>query len=419
MKTSFSLWVPLALFSFLSSVSAEEFTLHAFEKVQLSDRFYAEGANFGDFNNDGVMDIVSGPFWYEGPDFGVRHEIYPPKVFPLREFSDCFLVFVHDIDRDGWSDVVAIGFPGAAAHWFRNPGRTDRHWERHLIYHAVGNESPVLADLVGDERPELIFNTDQALGYAQPDPEDPTAPWTFVGVSAEGNWGRFTHGLGYGDVNGDGRMDLITEHGWWEQPESLAGDPAWTFHPVTIGPGAQMYVYDFDGDGRQDLASTLHAHGWGVGWFRQVPSDGGGIAFERHLLTGERYRDSRYGVRFSQPHAMALADVDGDGVKDLVTGKRFWGHGPDGDPEPNAPGVLYWFKTSRAEDGGVDFLPFRIDENSGVGTQVVARDITGDGYPEIVVANKRGLFFFRNEPVEVSREVWEAAQPKVIPYHLP
>src|SRR5665213_3325589 len=61
----------------LASASAADYTLHTFKKVKLTDQFWSEGANFGDFNHDGKMDIVSGPFWYEGPDFKVRHEYYP------------------------------------------------------------------------------------------------------------------------------------------------------------------------------------------------------------------------------------------------------------------------------------------------------------------------------------------------------
>ena len=49
-----------------ASQAAQMETPHQFKKIQLSDQFWDEGANFGDFNHDGKMDIVSGPFWYEG-----------------------------------------------------------------------------------------------------------------------------------------------------------------------------------------------------------------------------------------------------------------------------------------------------------------------------------------------------------------
>lgn len=400
-----------------SDQADETFRLHRFEKIRLSDEFFSEGANFGDFNRDGTRDIAAGPYWYEGPEFQTRREIYPPKAFDPRAYSDCFFVYVHDFSGDGWDDLLVVGFPGAAAHWFENPRGEDRHWNRHLVHDFVGNESPAFADLDGDGQPELIFNSSTHLGYAKWDPAEPTAPWPFVPVSPAGEWHRFTHGLGLGDINSDGRLDLITHHGWWEQPASLEDDPEWVFHPVEIGPGAQMFAYDLDGDGGRDLISSLHAHGWGLAWFRQETSESGETGFSRQLIMGEKYRDNRYGARFSQLHALALADIDGSGMRDIITGKRFWAHGPDGDPEPNAPAVLYWFKTVRGEQGEVDFLPFKVDDESGVGTQVVAGDVSGNGHPDIIVGNKKGAFVFLNEPVKVSRREWEEAQPKVLMIH--
>ncbi len=396
---------------------AEDRILHTFKKLQLSDEFYSEGATFGDFNNNGTMDIVSGPYWYEGPDFKDRHEIYPPRPFDPEDYSDSFFAFTYDFNGNGWTDILMVGFPGRAAYWFENPRGEERHWERHLVHDSVGNESPGWGDVTGDGRMELIFNTRRHLGYARPNPDEPTEPWEFIPVSPAGDWSPFTHGLGYGDVNGNGRVDLITADGWWEQPQSLEGNPEWTFHPVEIGPGAQIFAYDLNGSGKNDLISSLDAHGWGLAWFRQIAGENGGIEFSRNLIMGERYRDNRYGVRFSQIHAIALADVDGDGIRDIITGKRFWAHGPHGDPEPNAPAVLYWFKTVRTGDGEVDFLPFRIDANSGVGTQVVAGDVSGNGYPDIVVGNKNGTFVFLNEPTEVSLEDWKDAQPEIIRIH--
>jgi hypothetical protein len=152
-------------------------------------------------------------------------------------------------------------------------------------------------------------------------------------------------------------------------------------------------------------------HGYGLAWYEQV-RENGQITFKPHLIMGQQPRDNRYGVKFSQPHALDLVDMDRDGLKDFVVGKRFWAHGPQGDVEPNAPAVLYWFKLSRGPNREVDWVPYQIDDNSGVGTQVAAGDLNGDGVPDVVVGNKKGAFVFLHQTRQVSAEAWQQAQPK-------
>ncbi|HXW07129.1 MAG TPA: VCBS repeat-containing protein [Vicinamibacterales bacterium] len=414
-------------------VLAEE--LHTFRRIQLTDQFWSEGANAGDLNNDGVADVIAGPWWWEGPDFTRRHEYYPAtasfqlKLGPMtsatvpgfegalgreNKYSDNFFAWVYDFNGDKWNDILIVGFPGTDTSWFENPKGREGHWTRHKVFDQTDNESPTFADLTGDGRPELVCITKGQYGYAEPDWLRPEKPWTFRAISPDAKYGNFTHGMGIGDVNGDGRLDLLEKNGWWQQPASLAGHPLWTFHPQPMGSGgSQMYVYDVDGDGLGDIITALAAHGFGLAWYQQY-REGGEIRFREHVIMNREPAENRFGVKFSEVHAIDLVDMDGDGLKDIVTGKRFWSHGRTGDPDRNDAAVLYWFRLVRGPGRSVDFVPYLIDDESGVGTQVVATDVNGDGLPDVVLANKRGAFVHVHEKKTVTREEWERAQPKPV-----
>jgi hypothetical protein len=384
-----------------------------FKRMQLTDQFWSEGANAADLNNDGVKDVFSGPYWWEGPDFTKRHEYYPAtstfqlKLGPLttvtvpgfegtlgkeNKYSDNFFGWPYDFNKDGWNDILIVGFPGTDTSWFENPKGKETHWTRHKIVAKTDNESPAFTDLTGDGKPELVFITGGRYGYATPDWADASKPWTFHAISPDNKYVTYTHGLGVGDVNGDGRQDLLEKDGWWEQPAALAGDPIWTQHRQPFGTGgAQMYAYDVNGDKLADVITSMAAHAFGLAWFEQY-REGGAIKFREHLFVNKDPSESPHGVKFSEIHAIDLVDMDRDGLKDIVTGKRFWSHGRTGDPDRNDAAVLYWFKLVRGANGKVDFVPTLVDNESGVGTQVVATDINGDGRPDIVVGNKRGTF---------------------------
>jgi putative membrane-bound dehydrogenase-like protein len=404
--------VTLAALGSLAAAAKPTHNLVTFKRQKLSDRFFAEGATFGDLNNDKHADLIAGPFWFEGPTFEKQHTYYPPKPFDPHGYSDNFFAYVEDFNADGWNDILIYGFPGQDASWFQNPKKNDAEWKRHVVIEKVDNESPTWTDLTGDGKPEVVCSVGGYFGYARPDESQPEKPWVFHRISDQTAGAHFTHGLGVGDVNGDGRMDLLEKSGWWEQPTSLDGDPIWKKHAVTFsGPGgAQMYAYDVDGDKLNDVITSLQAHGVGLVWYKQLKSDDG-TQFESHTITGATAADSPYGVTFSEIHAIDLVDMDGDGLKDIVTGKRYWAHGPKGDPNGDAPAVIYWFGLVRGKDGEVDWVPHLIDDDSGVGVQVVAGDFSGDGKPDVVVANKKGIFAHTQVAKEVSKEVWEQNQP--------
>ncbi len=396
----------------LLAASAGAETLVTFRKIQLTDKFYSEGAACADFNKDGAMDAVAGPFIYLGPDFRKTIEIYPAKAFDKHKYTENFLCFAPDMNGDGHPDVLVYGFPGKPAVWYENPKGKEGHWTKRDALPGLDNESPMFGDVTGDGKPEIVCMHDGCLGYATPDPSDPNKPWVFQAVTPKDKKRkRFSHGLGYGDLSGDGRIDLLEQDGWWERPAAPASGTPWKHHPFPFAPAAaQMLVVDVDGDKDNDVITAMHCHQYGITWYENI-REGDAISFKPHVIIGQTPGESPYGLRFSQAHAFDLADFDGDGVTDFVTGKRHWAHGPKGDKEPQAAAVLYWFRIARSPRG-VDIVPHRIDDDSGVGTQVMAADMNGDRAPDIVVANKTGAYVFLATRKTVSRSEWEQAQPK-------
>lgn len=364
-----------------------------FERVLIDYTFRSEGVAAGDFNKDGQMDVAAGDVWYAAPDW-TMHEFRPAGRYEyFKGYSNSFCNWAWDVNADGWDDVIVIGFPGAPFHWYENPHNQPGHWKEHVIWHSACNETPLFADLTGDGKPEIILGSqpEAQMGYLEvPAPKDADKKWDFVAISEPGDPAKngtfkYYHGLGIGDLNGDGRTDVIIPNGWWEAPVSR-GEVPWKFHPMILnatGSGdaeraANIYVEDLDLDGDNDVMMSS-AHAFGVWWFE---NEGNNSDFKYHLI------DDSY----SQTHALAFADVDGDGKRDLITGKRFFAH-QGRDPGGKEPTRMFWYSIERTKGKPPVFTRHEITAgfDTGVGTQFQVLDFNGDGRLDVLLSNKHGV----------------------------
>ncbi|MBL7697752.1 MAG: VCBS repeat-containing protein [Chitinophagaceae bacterium] len=354
-----------------------------FKKQTIATGYISEGVAVTDVDKDGKPDVLAGSFWWKAPGWK-KFEITTPYIHPsIDGYGNSFLNFAYDVNNDGWDDLIKIGHPGEATHWYENPQKKPGHWKERLVHPALGNESPTFVDVDGDGRQDIICNdaaNKKVIWLSAPSGPNDTAWKTYV-ISDDSTRAthRYTHGLGFGDINGDGRKDVLIVEGWWEGP----ADPhqeIWTFHPADFGQGcSQMYVADVDLDGDSDVISAS-AHEYGI-WWHEQKRNGNETTWETHEIFKE----------FSQSHALAFEDINGDNYPDLVTGKRFWAHNGH-DPGEREPAVVYWFEFVPGKTP--KWTPHLVDDNSGVGLNIAITDINKDGRKDIVTSNKKGVFVF-------------------------
>jgi hypothetical protein len=357
-----------------------------FDKRVIDPAFRSEGVTVFDVDRDGHLDIVTEEQWYRGPEL-TPHPLRAPRAWdPYTEYAHCFAAFHDDVDRDGYEDLIVFGPPGEDASWCQNPRGEEGTWACHTIAPSASGESPFLADVLGDGKRRLFMGIEpeRLLGWMVPGPSE-DAPWTMRSITEPGfpMAARYEHGLGLGDVNGDGRADILTGSGWLEQPAD-PGAALWTWHPVEICPNncAHMFAYDVSGDGLADLVGTS-PHGYGAFWWEQRRGAEGGVSFVRHEID----------LTSSQNHAARFVDLDGDGRPELVTGKRWYAHFTQ-DPGALEPALLLLYRFER-EGGTVRWTRTVIDDDSGIGSQFEIVDVDGDGWLDVVVSNKKGLTLFR------------------------
>ncbi len=375
-----------------------------FQMQKISDFYYSWSAAAADFNRDGFTDLVAGQHIFYGPDFTKSREIFWRDAFsPTHDFTEVNCQYAYDFNGDGWPDVLVAP---AGGNLYINPKGESRRWDKFNVINGVISEVSAFQDIDGDGKPELVYSRGQTVRYAKPDPSDPTKLWIEHTISDAGGNG---HGIGVGDINGDGRMDIVNPSGWWEQPATGADKGLWIFHAQAFGRsghrgsgagGATMAVYDVNGDGLNDVVTSLSAHGFGLAWYEQKRDASGNISFVTHMIMDDYSTKNTGGVTFAELHGSTFADIDGDGIPDFIVGKRYFSHLESSlDPDTFGPPVLYVFHTVRdpKAPGGARFVPELIHNRSGVGSSVLAADLDKNGTMDIITATSRGTFIFWNK----------------------
>lgn len=340
----------------------------------------SESVSLADINRDNRLDIVAGENWYEAPNW-TRHHFRDLNYVASADLIDDFSDLALDVNADGYVDIVsALGNERKLA-WFENPGPKGRVWPRHVFEDGgYGIEFAFLVDIDNDgvSREVLpMLGWQSQVPVAWYEPKDRGMVRHVIAMKTH------DHGIGCGDVNGDGRNDIVTPRGWYEAPpDPRVGE--WKWHPeFELGSTSFIYVLDINGDGLNDLLTTK-AHDYGIFWMEQRP---GGV-WIRHMID-----DTWAGA-----HATALVDLNGDGRKDLLTGKRYLPHNGH-DPGEREPLGIYWYEYRKSADGnGVEWIRHIIEYSSraGGGLQIPVADIDGDGDLDFVVSGKTGLFLFEN-----------------------
>ena len=364
---------------------------------------FSECASVLDVDGDGDLDIAAGRHWYEAPAW-IKHEDFRDGAETNGPETDNNSEFAMDVNGDGKPDVVSSGWMFMkGAFWYENPGNKQARWTSTRLHQALNMEGVIHGDIDGDGDEDILCNhwapvKGQGMTWLE---HIDRAPW-FVEhvIGTEGD----VHGNGLGDINMDGRTDIVTPVGWYEQPTD-ARAASWPFHPDYRfqparhrGGGAShpILVHDVDEDGLNDILIGA-SHAYGLAWLQQQVTPGGKRSFKTHWVETE----------FSQFHTLALGDLNGDGKPDLVTGKRLFAH-HGSDIGAGEPLYAFWYDIQKGQFErhilSFNHLPHYPGETHNpvpnyavsVGMKLNIADMDRDGRNDVIIAGKGGLYVFYN-----------------------
>jgi uncharacterized protein (DUF3820 family) len=363
----------------------------------INDQSPYEACGTADFNGDGRIDIFCGDSWYEAPSW-TRHKVRDvPASGPNPHYHEDFADSPLDVNGDGRPDIVTCNYFGKRVGWVQNPGGpATAAWQEHEIDLPGNMETGEMVNLVGDAQPEFLPNVGSTVVFYELTSRNPVQ-WTRRDLGAEGAG----HGVGAGDLNSDGRNDVITPKGWYEQ----LADGGWSFHAeFALGAAGIMILgYDVDGDQLQDVLYG-NGHGFGLYWLRQTKQPDGSRQWQKQTIDDT----------FSQVHTLVLAQLDGEGEPELVTGKRVYAHESEAGATDGS--VVFYFQYDRKAGTWQKHTVFQGDpavnapENArdrwalkdfpkgsaGTGLQMSVVDIDADGDLDLVCPGKSGLYLFEN-----------------------